>query len=243
MTIEEKRAAIIAFIKSHVGEKEAVIGLSGGIDSATVAYLAVEALGKDRVHGYMLPSSTNADEDAEFGRLVASELGIEHETIDLNPLVESFKKHVSFVESDYTIGNLKARIRMNILYAKANSIGGLVLGTGNKTEAMIGYFTKYGDGGVDILPIGDLYKHDVRALAKALGVPQQIIDKKPTAGLWEGQYDEDEIGMSYEELDEILAQIETNADASHLNQSNVQKVQDMIASSEHKRQLPPVCTF
>ncbi len=129
---------------------------------------------------------------------------------------------------------------MSILYTKANNIGGLVLGTGNKTECMIGYYTKYGDGGVDILPIADLYKHDVRALAKELGVPQKIIDKKPTAGLWEGQYDEDEIGMSYDMLDGILEAIDTNGDLSLFESEKVERVQKMINISEHKRHMPPV---
>ncbi len=243
MTIAEKQTVIISFIQQHVGDKHAVLGISGGIDSAVVAYLAVEALGKERVHGYSLPSSTNADEDTTLGSLVATELDIAHEVIALDPIVKAFSSQADFIENDYTIGNLKARIRMSLLYAKANSISGLVLGTGNKTEETIGYFTKYGDGGVDILPIGDLYKHEVRALAAELGIPQSIIDKKPTAGLWEGQYDEDEIGMTYENLDAILEAIEKNEDLSSLNQDDVQKVQAMIASSEHKRHLPPVCTF
>jgi NAD+ synthase len=241
MTLLEKKTTIVTFIKKYVGKKQAILGLSGGIDSTLVAYLAVEALGRDRVHGLILPSSTNAREDTELAILVAKSLGIVHETIDIDPIVNVFRSQTNFIKNDYTIGNLKARTRMNLLYAKANSIDGIVLGTGNKTEEMIGYFTKYGDGGVDILPIGDLYKHEVRKLATEIGIPKQIIDKKPTAGLWEGQYDEDEIGMNYDTLDQILEAIEKNEDLSVLNQEYVQKVKDMIASSEHKRHMPPVC--
>ncbi|EKD67022.1 MAG: hypothetical protein ACD_48C00631G0001 [uncultured bacterium] len=240
MTILEKQNTLISFLKHHVQDKQVVIGLSGGIDSTTVAFLAVEALGAEKVHGYILPSSTNADEDARFATEVATSLGISYETVSLEPILDAFKHALPELTTPHVIGNLKARIRMSILYTKANNIGGLVLGTGNKTECMIGYYTKYGDGGVDILPIADLYKHDVRALAKELGVPQKIIDKKPTAGLWEGQYDEDEIGMSYDMLDGILEAIDTNGDLSLFESEKVERVQKMINISEHKRHMPPV---
>jgi len=240
MTILEKRQAIITFLKTYVQEKPTVIGLSGGIDSAVVAFLAVTALGKDNVHGYILPSSTNADEDARFGIEVATELGFSYETISIEPILTAYKMALLNMTTHHAIGNLKARIRMSILYAEANSLGGIVLGTGNKTECMIGYYTKYGDGGVDLLPIADLYKHEVRAMAKELCVPQNIIDKKPTAGLWEGQYDEDEIGMNYDTLDAILEAIEMNGDLSHFDTDNVQRVQHMIEISEHKRHMPPI---
>jgi len=243
MTIAEKKDVILSFLKKNVQGKPVVIGLSGGIDSAVIAYLAVEALGKDNVHGYILPSSTNADEDARLATEVATSLGVSYETVSIEPILNTFKTSLSDLTTDHAIGNLKARIRMSILYAKANSIGSIVLGTGNKTECMIGYYTKYGDGGVDILPIADLYKHEVRGLAKELGVPQDIIEKKPTAGLWEGQYDEDEIGMNYDRLDAILEAIETNKDLSEFDASNVTRVQHLIEISEHKRHMPPVCTF
>ncbi|OIO18715.1 MAG: NAD(+) synthetase [Candidatus Magasanikbacteria bacterium CG_4_9_14_0_2_um_filter_41_10] len=240
MTILEKRQAIITFLKTYVQEKPTVIGLSGGIDSAVVAFLAVTALGKDNVHGYILPSSTNANEDATLATEVATSLGVSYETVSIEPILDAFKTSLEGLTTQHAIGNLKARIRMSILYTKANSIDGMVLGTGNKTECMIGYYTKYGDGGVDLLPIADLYKHEVRALAKELGVPQDIIEKKPTAGLWKGQYDEDEIGMSYDTLDGILETIETNGNTTAFDASNVKRVQQMIEISEHKRHMPPI---
>ncbi|PIR75554.1 MAG: NAD(+) synthetase [Candidatus Magasanikbacteria bacterium CG_4_9_14_0_2_um_filter_42_11] len=243
MTILHKKEAILTFLRIQVKDKPVVIGLSGGIDSAVVAYLAVETLGKDNVHGFILPSSTNADEDATLATKVATSLGVSYETVSIEPILDAFKTSLHELTTDHAIGNLKARIRMSILYTKANSIGGIVLGTGNKTECMIGYYTKYGDGGVDLLPIADLYKHDVRALAKELGVPQDIIEKKPTAGLWEGQYDEDEIGMSYDTLDAILEAIETNGDMSSFESEKVTRVQHMIEISEHKRHMPPACSL
>ena len=130
---------------------------------------------------------------------------------------------------------------MSILYAKANEINGLVLGTGNKSEIMTGYFTKYGDGGADILPIGDLYKTQVKALAKKLKIPQEIIDRAPTAGLWDGQTDEGEIGITYELLDQILYALEKKKSLSKFPASKVKLVKKMISNSSHKRQLPPIC--
>ncbi|HBB38450.1 MAG: NH(3)-dependent NAD(+) synthetase [Candidatus Magasanikbacteria bacterium GW2011_GWD2_43_18] len=242
MTILDKKAAIIDFLQTYVQDKQVVLGLSGGIDSATVAFLAVAALGADKIHGFILPSSTNAEEDARLATEVATSLGVSYETVSIEPLLDAFKQALPEVTTQHAIGNLKARIRMSILYTKANSIGGIVLGTGNKTECMIGYYTKYGDGGVDLLPIANLYKHEVRALAKELGVPQEIIEKKPTAGLWEGQYDEDEIGMSYDVLDSMLDAIETKHDLSAFESEKVARVQHMIKISEHKRHMPPVAT-
>ena len=130
---------------------------------------------------------------------------------------------------------------MSILYAKANEIGGLVLGTGNKSEIMTGYFTKYGDGGADILPIGDLYKTEVRALAKQLKIPQEIIDRPPTAGLWDGQTDESEMGITYELLDKTLFAIAHKKSLSKFPANKIKLVKDMISNSSHKRQLPPIC--
>jgi len=136
------------------------------------------------------------------------------------------------------IGNLKARIRMSFLYGKANKLNALVLGTGNKSEIMVGYFTKYGDGGVDLLPLGDLYKNEVRELAKNLGVPSEIINRPPSAGLWEGQTDEQELGISYEELDEILHAIENDQDLSGFDDDSVELVKKYTRDSEHKRKQP-----
>lgn len=134
--------------------------------------------------------------------------------------------------------NVRPRLRMTTLYYIANLVNGIVVGTGNKSEAMIGYYTKYGDGGVDLLPIIDLYKHEVRALARQVGVPQSVIDRPPSAGLWQGQTDEDEIGLTYEALDNVLAAIESG-DTSATEPTTLDRVTSMIAVSEHKRQPVP----
>jgi NAD+ synthase len=135
--------------------------------------------------------------------------------------------------------NVRPRLRMTSLYYVANLVNGVVVGTGNKSEAMIGYYTKYGDGGVDLLPIIDLYKHEVRAVARELGVPQSVIDRPPSAGLWQGQTDEDEIGLSYDQLDEALAAIESG-DTTHIDPSALERITAMHKVSEHKRQPIPM---
>lgn len=218
------------------------MGLSGGLDSSVVAFLAVEALGADKVFGLILPSSTNTEQDTRLAKHVAKILDIRYWILDIESIMSAYQKIIRLKDQKIT-GNLKARIRMSILYAKANEMGGLVLGTGNKSEIMTGYFTKYGDSGADMLPIGDLYKTEVRALAKELKIPQEIIDRPPTAGLWNGQTDEGEIGMTYDLLDKILIAIEKNKKLDWFNKKDVAKVKQMIKNSEHKRSLPPICVI
>jgi len=241
MNLEQTKSQIINFIKTRAGDKPVVLGLSGGLDSSVVAYLATEALGADKVHGVIMPSDTNTSEDETLARLVCEKLNISHNTYHITHITESFIENTNLYRDKKSLGNLKARIRMSILYGKANEINGLVLGTGNKTEIAIGYFTKYGDGGVDILPIGDLYKTEVREFAKYLNVPQEIIDRPPTAGLWKGQTDETEIGMTYENLDEILSAIENKENLYNFDNNEVELTQNLIKNSKHKRCLPPIC--
>ena len=188
--MEDARKKIMNFIKKQAGTKSVVIGLSGGLDSSVVAFLAVEALGKEKVFGIISPSEINTKQDLKLAALVANLLEIEYQTINIDNIVNSFYENCDFYTDKTTAGNLKARIRMCMLYGKANQIKGLVLGTGNKTELMTGYFTKHGDGAADILPIGGLYKTQERKLAKLIGVPEAIINRRPTASLWENQYDE-----------------------------------------------------
>jgi len=231
---------IIDFLKEQVGDKPAIIGLSGGLDSAVVAYLAAQALNKDKIFAILSPANTNTEADLRLAKQVAENLDIAYEVIDIDDIVASFQKTTDFYQDKMVLGNLKARIRMCLLYGQANKLTGVVLGTGNKSEMMVGYFSKYGDGGVDILPLGGLYKTQVYELAKELGVPQEIIERPPTAGLWKNQSDEKELGMTYEKLDKILITIENNENLDNFVEQDVIKVKKMISNSEHKRNLPPI---
>ena len=206
-----------------------VIGLSGGIDSSLVAYLAVRALGKEKVHGMCLPYST--EQSSADGLLVGKNLGLKGRSMTfIQHMVDPF-----LVGKDYsalTKGNLKARIRMCCLYMEANERNMLVLGTTNKSELAIGYYTKWGDGAVDIEPIAHLTKTDVWAMARVLGVPDQIITKAPSAELWDGQTDENELGFSYAILDQYIEGKPVSPEAK-------KKIEARIKSSEHKRVMPP----
>jgi NAD+ synthase len=247
---------IASWLRQHLessGADRFVLGLSGGIDSAVVAGLAARGVGGDRVLGIMMPSASNPD-DLVSARRVVDAFGIASMTIDLTGAADNlFAVLPSAGDVQSTLGladdltaeavqlanaNVKPRLRMTSLYYVANLCRGIVLGTGNKSEAMIGYFTKYGDGGVDLLPIVDLYKHEVREVARVIGVPQSVIDRPPSAGLWEGQTDEDEIGISYDELDRTLAAIE-QGDTAGVKEDVLARVQAMIDGSRHKRQPAP----
>lgn len=214
------------------------MGLSGGIDSALVAALTKEAVGNKRFLALILPCHSQ-DQDLEDARLVARKLSIRTKIIDLTKIYDNLKKILPKAGS-LAQANLKPRLRMLVLYYFANKLNYLVCGTGNKSEMSIGYFTKHGDGATDILPIGDLLKKQVRNLAKQLGIPEHIITKPPTAGLWLGQTDEGEMGITYSELDDILDRIE-NKRRQILPEEKVNKVKGMIKRSEHKRQTPKVC--
>ncbi|MFA6919342.1 MAG: NAD+ synthase [Patescibacteria group bacterium] len=241
MNIDQKCKKIVNFIAKKAGQKPVVVGLSGGIDSAIVAFLAVKALGKDNVCGLIMPSNTNSNNDKRLAVEVANLLKILYLVMPIEKIIKSFEKTTKCFKEKKNFGNLKARIRMSLLYGKANEINGLVLGTGNKTELLVGYFTKYGDGGVDILPIGDLYKTEVRELALFLKIPQEIIDRPPTAGLWAGQTDEAELGINYAELDKILEAIENKKSLRKFKKSNIELVKNYLKNSEHKRMMPAIC--
>ncbi len=232
--IEQK---IIKWIRRKVKEANAkgiVIGLSGGIDSSVVVVLAQKALGKNNVESLIMPCKSLI-QDSDDAHLLAKKFDIKTLTLDLNEIYNSFfhSLPIPLFPNNTATSNLKARLRMCLLYFMANQYNYLVCGTGNKTEIGIGYFTKYGDGGVDIEPIGDLYKGDVRELARYLGIPKRIIEKAPSAGLWVGQTDEKELGITYEELDKNL-KAEYSKDVE-------EKVINMIEGSKHKRNIPPIC--
>lgn len=221
---------------ADAGGKGVVLGISGGIDSAVVAALAKRAFPQHTL-GVLMPCHSDP-QDAEDGALVAEHFGIGFTTIDLTPTFDLLAKTLveaspALLESRLALANLKPRLRMTTLYALANQLGYFVVGSSNRSELAVGYFTKYGDGGVDLLPLGNLVKHEVREVARALDVPQRIIEKPPSAGLWAGQTDEDDMGLSYKELDTYLL--------TGLASENVKiKVDAMHAGSEHKRALPRI---
>jgi NAD+ synthase len=214
------------------------MGLSGGIDSAAVAALVKEAIGKERLLALILPCHSQV-QDLIDAQLVAKHLGIKTQTLDLSHIYDNLVRILPEASS-LAKANLKPRLRMLVLYYFANKLNYLVCGTGNKSELMVGYFTKHGDGATDILPIGNLLKKDVRKLAKQLKVPPRIITKLPTAGLWPGQTDEGEMGITYPELDGILERLEKKR-KQVLAKEKVDKVKGMMKKSEHKRQGPKVC--
>ncbi|MCK9603588.1 MAG: NAD+ synthase [Candidatus Omnitrophica bacterium] len=232
---------IIAWLKRQVreaGAKGIVLGLSGGVDSAVAASLAKEAVGKSRVLGLVLPCHSHA-QDLKDASLVARKLGIKLKVIDLSKIYDNITGILPKANS-LSRANIKPRLRMMVLYYFANQLNYLVCGTGNKSELMVGYFTKHGDGATDLLPIGALLKRQVRALAQELGVPENIIAKPPTAGLWPGQTDEGEMGVTYNELDDILERL-LNKRKQVAPQAKLKKITSMVKSSEHKRQGPKIC--
>jgi len=222
------------------------LGLSGGIDSTTTAHLLVEALGVEAVHALVLPGQVSQDENMSDAERVAHDLGIEYDVIEIQPFVEALVGAIPEAEEDQlAVGNTRARVRAVLNYLLANYEDGLVIGTGNRTEALVGYFTKFGDGAVDCQPIGRLYKQQVRQVARHLGVTEELVTKTPTAGLWAGQSDEAEMGVDYDTLDGILAlhvdgELSPGATARLLDveRATVEMVAGMVERSEHKRHPP-----
>lgn len=238
LNIKKTTESIENFIKKY---DKVVIGISGGIDSACVATLCARALGSENVLGILMPETKTPNQSLKDAYSVVKKLDIPHELKPIGPVVDIYKKILN-AEGKTEIGNIKARLRMPVLYYYANRDGRIVAGTGNRLELLTGYFTKHGDGAVDILPIGNLYKTHVRELSKEIEVSRRIIDKPPSAELWEGQSDEGELGIKYEVLDKILYNlVDKGMDIDEIDYDRdiVKYVHGLIKKSEHKRNMPP----
>ena len=242
MDAEQLAEKLVSWIREKVlsaGCQGVVLGMSGGVDSSILVVLCHLALPQNML-GVLMPCHSS-QEDEEYARVVASKFNIPTEVVVLDAVLDALLKVLppDKVEPDVirlAEANLKVRLRMLTLYYFANRLKYLVAGASNRSELSVGYFTKYGDGGVDIIPLGNLVKEQVRELARFLGIPQEIIDRPPSAGLWPGQTDEGELGFSYEELDRYLA---TGEASSELRQ----RIESMIAGTEHKRLPPSVAGF
>jgi NAD+ synthase len=239
MNTEQLADKLISWIRDKVLAAECkgvVVGMSGGLDSSVLAVLCYRAFPQS-MFGVLMPCYSS-QEDEKHALAVASQFSIPTKVVALDTVFDTLLKALPDNRVEPTVSrlaeaNLKVRLRMLTLYYFANRLNYMVAGAGNRSELSVGYFTKYGDGGVDIMPLGNLVKGEVRELTSFLGIPQEIIDKPPSAGLWEGQTDEGELGLSYEELDHYLL---TGEASNELRR----KIESMIAAGEHKRQPPPV---
>jgi NAD+ synthase len=242
------RRVIDGFIRGQLrqaGFERAVLGLSGGIDSALVAHLTAEAIGAERVLCVLMPYRTSSPASRADAEEVVRRLGTASEVVDISPMVDGYFGP----DSDASLlrrGNFSARMRMAVLYDRSVTWGGLVVGTSNKTESLIGYTTLFGDNACAFNPIGDLYKSQVRQLAQEMGVPEAIIGKAPSADLWPGQTDEAEANFTYPQLDRLLYwRIDKRRSVEEVvalgfDPELVERVDRMVAGSEFKRQVPPV---
>ncbi len=243
MNVQIVRNILVNFIRDAIqgpGFRRGILGLSGGVDSALAAYLGAEALGKENLLCVLMPYRTSNPQSRADAEQVASGLGIRTEVVDISPMVDS---HLERVGTGVRVraGNIMARERMIVLYDLSSRENGLVIGTGNKTETLLGYGTLFGDMACALNPLGDLYKTQVWQLAEAVGVPRRIIEKQPSADLWEGQSDEEELGFSYAEVDRLLfCMVDERRTGQELaamgfDEGFVIKVQEIVRKNQFKR--------
>ncbi len=241
---------LVRFLREEVGKAgftRGVVGVSGGIDSAAVLLLAARALGPGNVHAVLMPYRTSAPASVTDARAVVAVAGCPAEEIDITPMVDAFERATG-CDDALRLGNKMARERMTILYDRAMKLGGLVCGTSNKTELLLGYSTRWGDAAFDLDPLGDLYKCHVRALAEHLGVPRAIIDKPPSADLFPGQTDEADLGLSYDDADRVLWYLvdhrgrpEAAPQELGIAEATVRAVARRVVRTQFKRNLPLLC--
>jgi NAD+ synthase len=242
------RRILVDFVRTEItraGFSRAVLGLSGGVDSALACYLAAEALGPENVLAIRMPYRTSSPDSMEHAALVIRQTGVRELTVPITPMAEPV---LADVPEDQPIrrGNILARLRMIVLYDRSAEFQGLVIGTGNKTEILLGYTTLYGDSACALNPLGDLYKTQVWQLARAMGVPEAIAGKPPSADLWAGQTDEEELGFTYARVDPLLMLLvdgryapESCVEAG-FDRAFVQAVLERIRRNQFKRVLPPI---
>jgi NAD+ synthase len=237
---------LVGFLRDetqNAGFTRGVVGLSGGVDSAVTAFLAAEALGREHLRAVMMPYTTSSPDSLADARMVAEALGISAETVDITPTVDAARTAAGSMDN-VRAGNIMARQRMIVLYDVSARDHALVMGTSNKTESLLGYGTLYGDMACAINPLGDLYKTQVWQLAVHLGVPQRVIDKKPSADLWQGQTDEGELGFSYRDVDLLLFHMiderrnRNELAAMGFAEEFVRRVQKLVRMNQFKRRPP-----
>jgi NAD+ synthase len=244
-------AVITAFIRAQLeqtGFRRLVVGLSGGVFSATTAFRAARAVGADDLLAVRMPYRTSSADSESDALSVVEAIGCQTERVDITAMADPMLAMVFGSEAETRVrrGNVMARLRMIVLYDRSAAFDALVVGTSNKTEALLGYGTLHGDMAAALQPIGDLYKSQLRALAESLGVPRQILDKPPSADLWPGQTDEAELGATYEDLDRVLYALvdrrwtPDRCVRAGMDPGLVERVASTVARMEYKRQLPPV---
>ena len=246
LNLKEVHNELVEFLRENfkkAGFSKAVLGLSGGIDSALVAYLLRDALGKENVLAIMMPYKSSNPDSLNHAKLVIEDLGINSKTIEITDMIDAYFKNEKEATS-LRMGNKMARERMSILFDYSSKENALVIGTSNKTEIYLGYSTQFGDSACALNPIGDLYKTNIWDLSRYLKIPNELIEKKPSADLWEGQTDEQEMGLTYKEADQVLYRmLEENKTteevlAEGFNKDLVDNIVRRINRSEYKRRMP-----
>ena len=246
LNLKEVHNELVEFLRESfkkTGFSKAVLGLSGGIDSALVAYLLRDALGKENVLAIMMPYKSSNPDSLNHAKLVVEDLGINSKTIEITDMIDAYFKNEKEATS-LRMGNKMARERMSILFDYSSKENALVVGTSNKTEIYLGYSTQFGDSACALNPIGDLYKTNIWDLSRYLKIPNELIEKKPSADLWEGQTDEQEMGLTYKEADQVLYRmLEENKKveevlAEGFNKDLVDNIVRRINRSEYKRRMP-----